>query len=112
MLEQQLQRVFQVVESLQDEVRMLKGQSADNQTTAPLSNLGAIAADDEIQEIEDRLEETEELVSEIDERIGSRAVVNAYDALEFRLSNEVSIRQHVCLEVSPLHPQRWAVLRA
>ena len=69
-LEKKLQRTLELVESLQHEINNMKEELASEAEHSA-------AVSEELS----RLEDVEELASDVDERIGSRAVVNAFDAL-------------------------------
>lgn len=77
-LERKLEQALEVVEGLKREVEALKGAANDAQP------VGANPPELELRlsEVEERVEDTEELASDLDERVGSRAVVNAFDAVE------------------------------
>ncbi|MFQ5660600.1 MAG: hypothetical protein ACE5GZ_09240 [Gammaproteobacteria bacterium] len=86
-LEEKLERAMQAVESLQQQVtaleqRVIAGQTQTVDLPQQYQQAPAVSpdADAQIQEFEARLEETEQLISEIDGRVGNRAVTRAFDA--------------------------------
>lgn len=74
-LEKKLQRTLELVESLQHAINNMKeALASEAEETTAVS-----------EEVEERLDEVEELAYDLDERVGSRAVVNAFDAVELDL---------------------------
>ncbi len=69
-LEDQLQQALQLIQNLSTEVEKLKVQAV-----APVD-----VSSDRVDEIDERLTDIEDVVIDAEERVGSRAVVNAFDA--------------------------------
>lgn len=95
-LEQQLRQVLSVVEGLTAEIQTLKAERAtvpsDNasmangapqNSTTLNARIDAVAAS--VEETKARLDDVEEIALETDEKVGSRALVRAFDAYEFDL---------------------------
>ncbi|WP_150001774.1 hypothetical protein [Iodidimonas gelatinilytica] len=94
-LEQQLERVLGVVQDLSAEIKSLKNSTqavapapspatADGLTPIDLSErLDAVAAS--VEEANTRIDDVEDIAFDIDERVGSRALVRAFDAKSFDL---------------------------
>ena len=83
-LEAELSQALQAIEALEAAVKALQAGPAQNpnkflivEQTNPHNDV--LIVDD----VEERVEELESIVTEIDQRVGSRAVVNAFDASRF-----------------------------
>lgn len=90
LLEEKLEQALRVIETLQEEVNELKQRQPAKGEVA-LAPENPPSPDERIQDLEERIEETEELVSIIDERVGSRAVVNAFDASDLNIGGFVDL---------------------
>ncbi len=75
-LEQKLDKNLKVMESLQKEIQNLKSSSERSSRGTPVSQDVRLI----VIEQSERLEDLEDIVQDIDERVGSRALVRAFDA--------------------------------
>jgi len=84
-LEADLAEAMRAIEALQNVVADLQAQPKQPHKIST----GSEVVVTDISEVEDRVDELEDIVLDMDERVGSRAVVNAFDASSFDIGGFV-----------------------
>lgn len=82
-LERQLRNALGQIQELSQELEELKAEDAGKTAdTAPPPAATESTVIDSLAELDERVTDVEDVVTDIDQRVGSRAVVNAFDAVE------------------------------
>lgn len=85
-LEAQLNEAMRLIRSLSEEVDALKQEKAERPAPRPRAPSVADGPTQEvITELDERVTDLEDVVDGVSEQVGSRAVVNAFDAVQFDL---------------------------
>ncbi len=82
-LEAELSQALQAIEKLEAAVSALQTTSIQESNPRPVASNANVQNELIVADVEERIEELEIVVTDIDQRVGSRAVVNAFDASRF-----------------------------
>lgn len=77
-----IQMQFEVMQQRIDDMQLIIDGMEHGQDHRPMKNVDEPSWKDEYQELSERLEIQEDLTEELDEKVGSRAIVHAFDAMQ------------------------------